>query len=114
MTVLVLVGLLGPTLNSVSEVENTDEVISVVNSLKLSQNSPEIATASKSKFGKFTMRFGMVVLLRCLFSKPTSPTSDVIGIQIGFDAETAATVGSTEFQLAAARYTGSYAVFSNS
>jgi len=49
VTVLALVGLLGPTLQSVDEVEKTDEVASIVNTVNaFLQNSPEIAgTASK-------------------------------------------------------------------
>lgn len=43
VTVLALVGLLGPTLQSVDEVEKTDEVSSIVNTLNaFLQNSPEI------------------------------------------------------------------------
>ena len=51
VTVLALVGLLGPTLQSVDEVEKTDEVASVVNTVNaFLQNSPEIATSGDSKF----------------------------------------------------------------
>lgn len=50
VTVLALVGLLGPTLKSVDEVEQTDAIASVVNSLNaFLQQSPEIAP-SASKF----------------------------------------------------------------
>ena len=50
VTVLALVGLLGPTLQSVNEVEKTDEVSSIVNTLNaFLQNSPDIAHTS-SKF----------------------------------------------------------------
>ena len=49
VTVLALVGLLGPTLQSVDEVEKTDEVTSVVNTVNaFLQRSPEIATGSAS------------------------------------------------------------------
>ncbi|MEN8844266.1 MAG: hypothetical protein ABF323_09820 [Lentimonas sp.] len=51
VTVLALVGLLGPTLQSVDEVEKTDEVSSIVNTLNaFLQNSPGIATGTTSKF----------------------------------------------------------------
>jgi type II secretory pathway pseudopilin PulG len=51
VTILALVGLLGPTLQSVDEVEKADEVASVVNTLNaFLQNSPEIETAADSKF----------------------------------------------------------------
>jgi type II secretory pathway pseudopilin PulG len=44
VTVLALVGLLGPTLKSVDEIEKTDEVASVVNAINaFLQNSPDIA-----------------------------------------------------------------------
>ncbi len=50
VTILALVGLLGPTLKSVDEVEQTDAITSVVNSLNaFLQQSPEIAT-NASKF----------------------------------------------------------------
>lgn len=45
VTVLALVGLLGPTLQSVDDVEKTDEIASVVNTVNaFLQSSPEIAT----------------------------------------------------------------------
>jgi Tfp pilus assembly protein PilV len=51
VTVLALVGLLGPTLQSVDEVEQTDEVASVVNTLNaFLQNSQAIKTNTASKF----------------------------------------------------------------
>ena len=51
VTVLALVGLLGPTLQSVDEVEKTDEVASVVNTLNaFLQSSPDIAVSGQSRF----------------------------------------------------------------
>lgn len=51
VTVLALVGLLGPTLQSVDEVEKTDEIASVVNTVNaFLQSSPDIAVGSQSKF----------------------------------------------------------------
>ena len=52
ITVLALVGLLGPTLQSVDEVEKTDEVASVVNTINaFLQSSPEISgITGNSKF----------------------------------------------------------------
>ena len=50
ITVLAMVGLLGPTLSSVDEIEKTDEIVSVVNTVNaFLQGSPDIATAG-SKF----------------------------------------------------------------
>ena len=51
VTVLALVGMLGPTLQSVDEVEKTDEIASVVNTLNaFLQSSPDIAVSGQSKF----------------------------------------------------------------
>lgn len=51
VTVLALVGLLGPTLKSVDEVEKADEVASVVNTVNaFLQSSPEIAVGTTSTF----------------------------------------------------------------
>ena len=51
VTVLALVGLLGPTLQSVDEVEKTDEIASVVNTVNaFLQSSPDIAVSGQSKF----------------------------------------------------------------
>jgi type II secretory pathway pseudopilin PulG len=53
VTVLALVGMLGPTLQSVDEVEKTDEIASVVSTVNaFLQSSPDIvsATPSVSKF----------------------------------------------------------------
>lgn len=50
VTILALVGLLGPTLKSVDDVDKTEEVVSVVNTLNaFLQNSPDIAPGG-SKF----------------------------------------------------------------
>ena len=51
VTVLALVGMLGPALQSVDEVEKTDEIASVVNTLNaFLQSSPDIAVSGQSKF----------------------------------------------------------------
>lgn len=51
VTILALVGLLGPTLQSVDEVEKTGEVASVVNTVNaFLQHSQEIAPTDSSKF----------------------------------------------------------------
>jgi hypothetical protein len=51
VTVLAMVGLLGPTLQSVDEVEKTDEIASVVNTVNaFLQSSPHIAVDGQSKF----------------------------------------------------------------
>ena len=51
VTVLALVGLLGPTLQSVEGVEKTDEIASVVSTINtFLQSSPDIAVGGQSKF----------------------------------------------------------------
>ena len=105
VTVLALVGLLGPTLKSVSDVENTDEVISVVNTLNaFLQNSPEIAQANESKFETIynAVRNGGYATV-FVFKAYPDQTSDVIGIEIAFDAETNASLQNqnVDFSLAA-------------
>ncbi|MEM8868601.1 MAG: hypothetical protein AAGC73_10070 [Verrucomicrobiota bacterium] len=51
VTILALVGLIGPSLKSINEVETTDEISSVVNTLNaFLQNSQGIATSVDSKF----------------------------------------------------------------
>ncbi|MGB0414108.1 MAG: type IV pilus modification PilV family protein [Coraliomargarita sp.] len=105
VTVLALVGLLGPTLKSVSEVENTDEVISVVNSLNaFLQNSPEIAgNSGNSKFQEIYEAVAndghaTVFVFKAYVSDPDG-AGDLppIGVQIAFaDGETQANLQSQQ------------------
>ncbi len=94
VTVLALVGLLGPTLQSVDEVEQTDEVSSVVNTINaFLQNSQEIAPGA-SKFDAIYNAVGtndFVTLF--VFRSYRDATSDQIDLKIGFGANTTATVG---------------------
>lgn len=104
VTVLALVGLLGPTLKSVSDVEDSDEVISVVNTLNaFLQNSPEIAgNTGDTKFQAIyeaVANDGFATVF--VFKAYQDQTSDVVGIEIGFDTETQATVTAADFNLAA-------------
>ena len=85
VTVLALVGLLGPTLQSVDEVEKTDEVSSIVNTVNaFLQSSPEIAPGA-SKFdaiyeavasGNFATMF--------VFRQYVDSTGNDIQIKVGF------------------------------
>lgn len=51
MTVLALVGLLGPTLQSIDEVEKTDEMASIVNTVNsFLYSAPNIALGSSTRF----------------------------------------------------------------
>lgn len=87
VTVLALVGLLGPTLKSVDEVEQTDEVSSIVNTINaFLQNSQSIAPGA-SKFNAIytaVVNDGFATLL--VFR--AYDTNDVISLQIGFVGET--------------------------
>lgn len=88
VTVLALVGLLGPTLQSVDEVEKTDEVSSVVNTVNsFLQSSLDIAP-NGSKFnaiyeavasGDFATIF--------VFRRYIDNTSDEVELVIGFEPE---------------------------
>ena len=92
VTVLALVGLLGPTLQSVVEVENTDEVTSVVNTVNaFLQNSPEIAPLGQSKFDEI---FNAVVGdgYATLFVFRQFNAQNAVSLKVGFFGETNATI----------------------
>lgn len=84
VTVLALVGLLGPILQSVDEVEKADEVASVVNSLNaFLQSSPDIAVSNQSKFETIykelrTDGFSTVFVFR------SYDNDDAISLKVGF------------------------------
>jgi len=86
VTVLALVGLLGPTLQSVDEVEKTDEVSSIVNTINaFLQNSPEIAPGA-SRFNAIynlvkSNDFAAILVFRAY------DDNDVISLKIGFIGE---------------------------
>ena len=92
VTVLALVGLLGPTLQSVDEVEKTDEVSSIVNTLNaFLQNSPEIAPGA-SRFNAIynlvkSDDFAAILVFRAY------DDNDVIALKIGFIGEGQVKVG---------------------
>ena len=86
VTVLALVGLLGPTLQSVDEVEKTDEVSSIVNTVNaFLQSSPNIAAGTDSKFATI---YNAVGTGQCatLFVFRAYTASDDIVLKIGFDS----------------------------
>lgn len=91
VTVLALVGLLGPTLQSVDEVEKTDEIVSVVNTVNaFLQNSPEIATGGQSKF---TEIFNAVAPdYATIFVFRQYDDNDNIVLKVGFYGETGAQI----------------------
>lgn len=89
ITILALVGLLGPTLTSVDEVQSTDEVESVVNSVNaFLQNSPAIGGTSVGKFNNIynaVENNGYATLL--VFRRYVGTGVDV-GLKVGFVNET--------------------------
>lgn len=109
VTVLALVGLLGPTLQSVDEVEKTDEVSSIVNTVNaFLQSSPDIAPGDS----KFNTIYNAVAqdnyATIFVFREYVGPSAEV-QVRVGFDqAETlagGATIGTdakvTDFSQAA-------------
>lgn len=96
VTVLALVGLLGPTLQSVDEVEKTDEISSVVNTINaFLQSSPDIAPTGQSKFNEIysaVQNDGYATIL--VFRK--YETDDTISLKFGFVGETSATITSAD------------------
>tara|TARA_B110000977_G_C10943429_1_gene441748 strand:- start:235 stop:882 length:648 start_codon:yes stop_codon:yes gene_type:complete len=90
VTVLALVGLLGPTLQSVDEVEKTDEVSSIVNTINaFLQNSQQIAPGA-SKFNAIYSAVSQDHATLLVFR--AYDNNDVVSLKIGFVGETAATV----------------------
>lgn len=86
VTVLALVGLIGPTLNSVSEVENTDQVASVVSTVNsFLQDSDNIANQGQLTFE--TIYSGIKAsdsLTLFVFQAYLNANSDAQGLLVGF------------------------------
>ena len=86
VTVLALVGLIGPTLKSVNEVEKTDEVVSVVHTVNAYlQSSPDIETQTDSKFNVIfnaVAEGGEATLF--VFSSYLNATSTDVELKVGF------------------------------
>ena len=107
ITVLALVGLLGPTLQSVDEVEKTDEVASVVNTINaFLQSSPEIAgTTGNSKFDLIYNAVAggnhATIFVFREFIGDTANVRLVVGFQEGEPIGTGATISSERFDDAA-------------
>jgi Tfp pilus assembly protein PilV len=97
VTVLALVGLLGPTLQSVDEVEKTDEISSVVNTINaFLQSSPDIApTVGQSKFNEIYNAVGTDGYATLLIFRQYQPDDEIL-LKIGFVGETSATVTSAD------------------
>lgn len=109
VTILAFIGLLGPTLQSVNEVENTDEIASVVNTLNaFLQKSPGIATTDESKF---EVIYGNVAdggeATVFVFKRFSDTNSTLSTIRVGFSSnetvgdQASASIGSGDFANAA-------------
>jgi uncharacterized protein (TIGR02598 family) len=103
VTVLALVGLLGPSLQSVDEVEKTDEIASVVNTVNaFLQSSPDIgnssATPPESKFDAIynaVENNGYATVF--VFRSYENATSTDVELIVGFLGETNARLSSSDF-----------------
>ena len=91
VTVLALVGLLGPTLQSVDEVEKTDEIASVVNTVNaFLQSSPDIAVGSQSKFETIYEAISnnsnseATIFVYRYYDNKTDPDNETIALEVGF------------------------------
>ncbi|MGJ8639391.1 MAG: type IV pilus modification PilV family protein [Opitutaceae bacterium] len=86
VTVLALVGLLGPTLKSVDQVEKTDEISSIVNSLNVFlQSSPKIQPTGSRFDAVYTAVNSSDYATVFVYRKYTSNTSTDVELVIGFD-----------------------------
>ena len=90
VTVLALVGLLGPTLQSVDEVEKTDEITSVVNTANaFLQSSPDIApNASKFNviYNAISTNSGSeaTIFVYRYYDYQNDPENEKIALEVGF------------------------------
>ncbi len=101
VTVLALVGMLGPTLQSVDEVEKTDEIASVVNTVNaFLQSSPDIVNSSSS-VSKFDAIYNAVksndYATVLVFRSYEDSVSTDIELIVGFLGETDARLVASDF-----------------
>ena len=102
VTVLALVGMLGPTLQSVDEVEKTDEIASVVNTVNaFLQSSPDIVNSSSS-VSKFDAIYNAVksndYATVLVFRSYEDSVSTDIELIVGFLGETDARLLASDFE----------------
>ena len=84
VTVLALVGMLGPTLQSVDEVEKTDEIASVVSTVNaFLQSSPDIAVSGQSKFETIYKELNMDGFITAFVFRAYD-NNDNINLVVGF------------------------------
>jgi len=95
VTVLALVGLLGPTLQSVDEVEQADEIASVVNTVNaFLQSSSDIAPGA-SKFDAIynaVRNNGHATLFVYQWFEDVSGSDPIVKLEIGFEDNDAGTI----------------------
>ena len=85
VTVLALVGLLGPTLQSVDEVEKTDEIASVVSTINtFLQSSPDIEVGGQSKFETIYKELNTDGFITAFVFRAYDSNNDV-SLVVGFD-----------------------------
>lgn len=88
VTVLALVGLLGPTLQSVDEVEKTDEVSSIVNTVNAYlQSSPDIAPGASKFDAIYTAVSSGDYATMFVFRKYIDATNPDLELMVGFSEE---------------------------
>lgn len=97
VSVLALIGLLAPMLQSIDEIEKIDEITSVVNTVSaFAQSSPKIALNNSSKFDTIynTIRDdGYATIF--VFRKYINDTSTDVRLEVGFSSE--ASVGADAY-----------------
>jgi len=95
VTVLALVGMLGPTLQSVDEVEKTDEIASVVSTVNaFLQSSPDIGSPSATPpVSKFDAIYNAInttddseatIFVYRYYDDQTDPNNETIALEVGF------------------------------
>lgn len=88
VTVLALVGLLGPTLQSVDEVQKADETASVVSTVNaFLQSSPDInpgGSKFNAIFNALTSNDHATIFVYRYYDDQTSPDEERIALEIGF------------------------------
>lgn len=107
VTVLALVGLIGPTLNSVNEVESTNQISSVVSTVNsFLQDSNTIANPNQSTFE--TIYSGIkasdsltVFVFQAYLNKNSEEQRLQVGFAPGSPVNTAAVLSAEDFELAA-------------
>jgi len=111
ISILALVGLVGPSLKSIDEIEVTDEIPSIINTLNaFLQTSPDIASGSNFNAiynSVYEDGYATVYIFRYYVDGTEPDEPPVVRLEVGFDADesasvdTAALVESTRFKDAA-------------